>query len=74
MFKRYDNQSKEALSNPLKFEYVNWKGEIGTRTIIPLEVWYGYTDYHTEQWMLKAWDIDKDDERNFAINDIVKFL
>ena len=67
-------RSKESY-NPLSFIYINWKGEISKRTVLPIKVWYGYTDFHTEnQWFLKAMDIDKTSERDFAMKDIIKFL
>lgn len=61
-----------ASSNPeyLKFSYRNWKGETGVRTVAPTQIWYGATEYHPEkQWFLKALDLDKDEERDFALAD-----
>jgi hypothetical protein len=75
MFKKYDNNSEEVTNNPLRFEYKNWKGEVSLRKAIPIEIWYGYTDYHTsEQWMMKAWDVDKQAKRDFAMRDIIRFI
>uniref|UniRef100_A0AAU8GFA3 Uncharacterized protein n=3 Tax=unclassified Seunavirus TaxID=2494210 RepID=A0AAU8GFA3_9CAUD len=38
-------------------------------------MWFGSTEYHKEpQWMIKAYDVDKDDIRDFAVNDIVEFI
>lgn len=60
---------------PLKFEYVNWEGKKATRTVEPLKIWYGKTKWHPKkQWLLKAKDLDKNAERDFALKDIVKFL
>ena len=51
--------------------YTNWKNVTATRTIRPIEIWYGSTEYHTsEQWLLRALDIEKNEERNFAMQDI----
>ncbi len=63
-------------SNPaLVFEYTNWKGETAVRRVKPIEIWYGKTEYHPqEQWLLKALDLEKGEERNFAVKDISKFL
>ena len=59
---------------PLKFEYVNWEGKKATRKVKPIKIWYGKTEWHPKkQWFLKAIDIEKDAERNFALKDIVKF-
>ncbi len=55
----------------VQFTYVNWKGESGLRRVRPTELWFGTTSYHPEpQWFLKAHDIDKDAERDFAMRDI----
>jgi len=60
---------------PITFKYKNWHGEIAVRHVIPLEIWYGHTDYHaTDQWLLKALDIDKNAQRDFAVNDIIEFI
>lgn len=54
--------------------YTNWKGEIAERTIKPIELWFGATKYHTEaQWLLRALDIQKNEERNFAMKDIASW-
>lgn len=53
------------------FKYKNYKGEIFVRKVKPVEIWFGSTIYHPEnQWLLKAFDVDKNDYRNFAIKDI----
>jgi hypothetical protein len=61
--------------HPLVFEYKNWKGEIGIRKVIPIQVFFSSNEFHTEpQWLLEAFDMDKLDERIFAINDIIRFI
>lgn len=57
----------------LSIVYKNWRGEVSSRNIMPIKVWYGSTDwYQTEQWFLKAQDLDKQVERDFAMCDIIK--
>jgi len=64
-----------SKDKPLKVKYKNWKGEVGIRTIIPLKVLYGHTDFHkTDQWLMEVWDIDKDAPRTYAMLDIVEFI
>jgi len=59
----------------LQFEYTNWKGETSLRKVIPYKFWFGSTEFHKEeQWMLHAYDIDKGEERNFALKDVIRFL
>jgi hypothetical protein len=47
--------------------YTNWRGETAERRIIPIKPWYGTTEWHPDPgWLIKAWDIEKDAERDFA--------
>lgn len=60
---------------PLAFEYTNWEGKNAIRKIQPIEIWYGKTKWHPEeQWLLKAIDVEKNAERDFALKDIIKFV
>jgi hypothetical protein len=55
----------------IKVIYKNWKKEVGLRMIIPLSIFYGTNEYHKdEQWLLKVWDLDKNDYRTYALGDI----
>ena len=55
----------------IKIVYTNYKGETAVRTIIPKEIKYGKTEYHPEeQWLLVAFDIEKQAERTFAMKDV----
>lgn len=59
------------MSNAVEIIYTNYKGVTSTRTVQPIEVWFGNTEYHPEnQWLLRAVDIKKNEERNFAMKDI----
>ena len=65
----------ENQNTPLSFKYKNWKGKIGVRNVLPIKLWFGHTEFHTEdQWILKAWDLDKKDYRDFAVKDIIKWF
>lgn len=62
-------------SQSLVFEYTNWQKLTGIRKVKPLEIWYGKTEWHPQkQWFLRAVDLEKNEERNFALKDILKFL
>jgi predicted DNA-binding transcriptional regulator YafY len=51
--------------------YTNYRGETADRVIVPRTIWFGSTEYHKEpQWLLKAYDEGKADERDFAMRDI----
>lgn len=63
------------MEKELKFKYKNWEGKTAIRRVKPIEIWYGKTEWHKEeQWLLKAMDLDKGEERDFAVRDILKFL
>lgn len=50
--------------------YTNYRGETAVRRIIPKSVRYGSTEWHPEpQWLLLAWDDDKQADREFALKD-----
>lgn len=58
----------------VKLLYKNWKGETKVRTVQPIEIWFGSTEYHEgEQWFMKVYDLDKNDYRDYAVNDIEKW-
>ena len=51
--------------------YKNWKGETKLRNILPLSIEFKSTNWHKDaQWILNAIDIEKNEERGFAIKDI----
>lgn len=55
---------------PLVIRYRNWRGEVSTRTITPITVWWGKSEYHEgEQWFLRAYDHDRNAKRDFAMKD-----
>lgn len=55
----------------IKVIYKNYRGEVGLRRIIPLDIFYGSSEFHKEQqWLMKVWDVDKKDYRTYALRDI----
>jgi predicted DNA-binding transcriptional regulator YafY len=58
----------------IEFTYKNYRGEIADRKVVPIKIYFGSTEYHKEpQWILKALDLDKNAERDFALLDIIAF-
>ncbi len=56
---------------PFVFDYTNWRGEKGRRRVHPERVYFGSTEYHpAPQWLMEAWDLDKEASRVFALQDI----
>lgn len=51
--------------------YTNWRGETTSRTIEPIKIWFGSTQWHKdEQWFITAIDTERNVERDFALKDI----
>jgi hypothetical protein len=60
---------------PVALTYTNWRGETAVRTILPMSVWYGATKWHPEpQWLLKAVDVHRGAERDFALADFGRIV
>jgi len=63
------------MNESVKIIYTNWKNETAERHIVPIEIWFGSTKWHNEkQWLLKGMDVDKNEERDFAMKDIKEWL
>lgn len=57
-------------TDALTMTYRNWRGEVGKRSIVPIRVWFGATEWHPEPgWLLSALDMEKGVERDFALAD-----
>ena len=53
------------------FTYKNHRGETSTRLVVPIMIAFGTTMFHSKpQWLLHAWDVNKEAERTFAMKDI----
>lgn len=62
---------KPETPRTIVIDYTNHRGETATRTIEPCYLWWGATEWHPqEQWLLHAWDYEKDAPRDFAFNGI----
>lgn len=63
-----------STEEALVFKYRNWEGKVGIRHVRPIKIWFGSTEWHEgRHWFLKAHDLDKDAERDFALEDILEF-
>jgi len=51
--------------------YTNWRNETSVRKLDPAAIWFGTTAFHPEpQWLMNAWDIEKEVFRDFALRDM----
>ncbi|SNY93405.1 hypothetical protein SAMN04515647_3700 [Cohaesibacter sp. ES.047] len=58
----------------LQFTYTNWRGVTSIRKVEPIFIWCGRTEWHPDpQWFLKAFDLEKNEMRDFALADIKAF-
>jgi hypothetical protein len=52
-------------------DYTNHRGERALRTVEPMAMEYRVSPWHEgKQWIMQAWDVDKEAERDFAMKDI----
>lgn len=62
-------------SRVVTIRYTNYRGETAIRTIIPDKIWFGSSQWHPEpQWLMDAFDVEKDAHRTFALKDIHAWL
>jgi hypothetical protein len=60
------------MSEPLRFLYRNHRGVIAARRVRPDSVRWGSTEWHPEEgWLLRAFDLDKQAWRDFAMADML---
>lgn len=60
-----------SAGRAVQIVYTNYRNETAPRTIIPERIWFGSTSWHPEpQWLLDALDLEKDEQRSFAVADI----
>jgi predicted DNA-binding transcriptional regulator YafY len=63
------------LHKAVSIVYTNYRGETAQRRIIPQRVWFGATKWHPdEQWLLDAFDVEKQSPRSFALRDIQSYV
>ncbi len=59
----------------VKILYTNWKGVTSYRNIIPESIVFKATEWHPEeQWILNAFDVEKNAMRGFALKDIKEWI
>lgn len=54
--------------------YTNYRGETAVRRIVPIAIRFGSTQWHpSPQWLLEAFDLDRDAQRSFAVKDVLEW-
>jgi predicted DNA-binding transcriptional regulator YafY len=61
----------EVAARVVRILYTNYRNETSVRTILPQRIWFGATPWHKEpQWLLDALDVEKGEQRSFALADV----
>lgn len=72
MFSLEKNEKDKKI---VKILYTNWKGVTSYRNIIPESIEFKATEWHPEeQWILNAFDVEKNAIRGFALKDIKEWI
>lgn len=62
------------LAQMVRIDYTNYRGERAVRRVVPHRLYFGEVEWHSgTQWILDAWDVDKDAIRSFAMVDICRW-
>ena len=52
----------------IKITYTNHKNETAERLVLPINIWYGTSEWHPgQQWFMKAKEVGRKVERDFAM-------
>lgn len=64
----------QMIEKAVSVIYTNWRGETAERMIVPIELYWGSSEWHPkEQWLLKVWDVERGAYRAYALKDIKKW-
>ena len=70
-----DEASKHDPQHEIKMLYTNHRGETSIRRLVPQRVWFGKTEWHPEeQWLLEAFDLDRNAIRNYVLREVRAFF
>lgn len=59
------------LGSYLEFQYTNHRGETKLRRVLVMGVDFGENEWYPQpQWLLRCWDIERNDWRSFALSNI----
>lgn len=71
----HEDKSTFDPAQVVRIVYTNYRGETAIREIVPQRMWFGATEWHPEQqWLLNAFDVEKNAVRAFAVKDIRAWL
>lgn len=54
---------------PRRYRYRNWKGVVRVRTLAPLSVWFGRTEFHPDEgYLVRCYDFEDKKVKDFALD------
>ncbi len=66
---------EQITEHAVRVRYTNWRGQTAERLIVPIEIYWGNTEWHKkDQWLLKVWDLERGAYRAYALKDIKEWL
>lgn len=67
--------SDRSADKSVRIVYTNYRGETAIRSIVPDRIHFASTEWHPDpQWLLDAFDLEKNAIRSFAMKDIRAWL
>jgi len=68
------SSAKSHSNNVVTIRYTNYRGETADRQIVPIRIRFGSSEWHPEeQWLLDAFDLDRNADRSFALKDVLQW-
>jgi len=68
-------QKRSLMSKFIRVIYTNWRQETKVRNILPIAIYWGSTNYYPiPQWIVKAYDKDRQDYRLYSLKNIVEIV
>jgi predicted DNA-binding transcriptional regulator YafY len=66
---------QNSFDKAVRLIYKNYRGETAERTIQPIRIWFGETEWHPgKQWLMDAYDLERKANRSFAMKDVVDVI
>ena len=64
----------DIIMKAVVIDYTNYRGERSKRLVNPVRIYFGSNQWHEDpQWLMEAYDHEKEANRDFAMKDIHKW-
>lgn len=69
---RHRATEPDQITAAVTVTYRNYAGQVETRTITPIRIWYGHTEWHIQDtWLMTAYCHSRKGVRDFKLQDMV---